>query len=255
MTARGEIYDSRRLAHGYAFLRPPVHPRVLALVADDLQIDTPIARALDVGAGAGLSTAALAPLARLAVGVEPNVGMLVHSGQVAPSGAFVAARAESLPFAGCTFDLVTAAGSLNYVDLEVFLPRIAELLTPSGTLVVYDFSSGRKLQDDPRLERWFAAFEALHPYPGGYHFDLARLESPAAGLRIERRRDFVIGVPLSASAYLDYVLTESNVEHAIANGADEAALRAWCRAGLNPIFGDGTREVQFEGYIVYVRRR
>jgi SAM-dependent methyltransferase len=255
MTARGEIYDSRRLAHGYAFLRPPVHPRVLALVAEDLHIDTPVARALDVGAGAGLSTAALAPFARLAVGVEPNVEMLVYSRQVAPSGTFVAAKAEALPFAGPAFDLVTAAGSLNYVDLDVFLPRIAELLTASGTLVVYDFSSGRRLTDDPRLERWFAAFEARYPYPGGYHFDLARLDSPAAGLRIEHRRDFVIGLPLSASAYLDYVLTESNVEQAIASGDDEPAIREWCRAGITPMFGDGVREVLFEGYIVYVRGR
>jgi len=255
MTARGEIYDSQRLAHGYAFLRPPVHPRVLALVAEDLHLEAPVARALDIGAGAGLSTAALAPLARLAVGVEPNVEMLAYSGQVAPSAAFIAARAEALPFAGPSFDLVTAAGSLNYVDLDVFLPHVAELLTPDGALVVYDFSSGRTVRNAPRLEHWFAAFEARHPYPGGYHFDLARLESQAAGLRIEHRRDFVIGLPLSASAYLEYMLTESNVEQALAHGADEAALRAWCRAGLAPIFADGTREVLFEGYVVYVRRR
>jgi SAM-dependent methyltransferase len=253
MTARGDIYHSRRLALGYAFLRPRVHPRVLALVAEDLGLERPVARALDIGAGAGLSTAALAPLARFTVGIEPNAGMLAHRRRVAPTASFVVGRAEALPFS-VSFDIVTAAGALNYVDLDVFLPRVAGMLAPGGALVVYDFASGRRLRGDPRLEQWFATFEARYPFPGGYHFDLARLDDAEAGLRMERRRDFVIGLPLTASAYLDYVLTESNVEQAVAGGEDVEGLRAWCRDGIAPIFGDDAREVQFEGYVVYVRR-
>jgi SAM-dependent methyltransferase len=254
MTANGDIYDSRRLAHGYAFHRPPLHPRVLALVAEDLGIATPVGRALDIGCGAGLSTAALAPLARVTVGLDPAADMLTYRRQVAPHGRFVVARAEAPPFSAGSFDLVTAAGSLNYVDLSRFLPEASRLLVADGTLVVYDFSSGRRLLDDPALERWFAAFEERYPFPPGYAFDLARLNDDRAELRIDHRRDFVVGLPLTAAAYLDYVLTESNVEQAIAAGARDEDVREWCRAGLAPIFGDGARDVQFEGYIVYVRK-
>jgi predicted TPR repeat methyltransferase len=52
------VYDSERLAAGYAFDRPPVHEQILRSARLDRQAD----QALDVGCGAGLSTAALAHL-------------------------------------------------------------------------------------------------------------------------------------------------------------------------------------------------
>jgi SAM-dependent methyltransferase len=254
VTATGDIYLSRRLAYGYAFQRPPVHPRVLALVAQDLGITRPVGRALDIGCGAGLSTAALAALARVTVGLDPAADMLAHRRQVAPHGQFVVASAEAPPFTAGAFDLVTAAGSLNYVDLPRFLPEASRLLAADGTLVVYDFSSGRRLADDPALERWFASLEDRYPFPPGYRFDLAGLNDDRAGLRIDRRRDFVISLPLTAATYLEYVLTEANVEQAIAAGARAEEIGEWCRAGLVPIFGARARNVQFEGYVVYVRK-
>lgn len=65
-------------------------------------------RALDVGCGAGLSTAALAPLARQVIGLEPISAMLAHRQTVAPRAAFVIGQAERLPFPAGSFDLVAA---------------------------------------------------------------------------------------------------------------------------------------------------
>ena len=252
MTARGDIYGSERLAQGYAFHRPAVHPRVLDLVAEDLGIDAPHGRGLDIGCGAGLSTAALSRITRTAVGLDPNGDMLAHRGAVAPEARFAIARAEALPFESGSFDVLTAAGALNYVDLDRFLPEAARVLVAGGTLVVYDFSSGRKIAEDRRLERWFDAFQARWPFPRGYAFDLARLESPTAGLRIGRRRDFTIAIPLALPAYVEYILTETNVEQAVQAGAPVDAIRDWCTRGLADIFGDGARDVLFEGYVLYV---
>jgi len=67
------VYDSERLAAGYAFDRPPVHERILR--SAPLK-ERPANLALDVGCGAGLSTAALAPFARQAIGLEPVATML-----------------------------------------------------------------------------------------------------------------------------------------------------------------------------------
>ncbi|HEY6495509.1 MAG TPA: hypothetical protein VIZ43_19700, partial [Trebonia sp.] len=58
------VYENERLAAGYAFDRPPVHDQVLR----SARLTAPAARALDVGCGAGLSTAALIPLARQVIG-------------------------------------------------------------------------------------------------------------------------------------------------------------------------------------------
>lgn len=252
--ASGEIYDSRRLAYGYAFHRPPVHPRILSLVAADLGITSPLGCALDIGCGAGVSTAALAPLARVTVGLEPVADMLGYHRRVAPRSRFVLARAERLPFASGSVDLMTAAGSLNYVDLCRFLAEASRVLTADAVLVVYDFSSGRRLVDDLALDTWFASFEARYPFPPGYPFDLAELNDDRAGLRIRHRRDFVVDLPLTAAEYLDYVLTEANVERAIASGVALETVREQCGAELAPIFGDRARAVQFEGYVVYVTK-
>ena len=88
-------YDSERLAAAYAFDRPPIHERILRSAHLAGHAD----RALDVGCGAGLSTAALSPLARRVTGLEPIPAMLAHRRTVAPRARFVIGQAERLPFA------------------------------------------------------------------------------------------------------------------------------------------------------------
>ena len=126
------VYDSERLAVAYAFDRPPIHKQILRSARLTRQAD----RALDVGCGAGLSTAALVPLARRAIGLEPIPAMLAHHRTVVPQARFVIGQAERLPFAAGSFDLVTAAGSLNYTDLPSALAEIARVLTQDRKSVV-----------------------------------------------------------------------------------------------------------------------
>jgi SAM-dependent methyltransferase len=116
------VYDSERLAAGYAFDRPPIHEHILRSAR--LERRALAGNALDAGCGAGLSTAALAPLERQVVGLEPIHAMLAHRRTVAPHARFVIGEAELLPLAAGSFDLVAAAGSLNYVDLPLALAEI-----------------------------------------------------------------------------------------------------------------------------------
>jgi SAM-dependent methyltransferase len=248
------LYDSARLAAGYAFARPPVHPRVIDLVRARLALAAPLGRGLDIGCGAGRSTAALTSVARLVVGLEPSPVMLRHAAAVAPGASFVRARAEALPFADAVFDIITAAGALNYVDLEQALPAAARVLTPGGRFVIYDFSSGRRSPDEPQLARWFDAFEARYPFPPGYDLDVRTMAFDRAGLRLHGYEPFEIALTIAPGAYLEYVLTESNVERAVASGVPDRDVRAWCEATLAPVFGGRTLPVLFDGYIADVRR-
>lgn len=158
------VYGGARIAAGYAFDRPPVHERLLRPLAGR----TRAVRALDVGCGAGLSTAALAPYADTVVGLEPVASMLAHRAAVAPGALFAVGTAERLPFGAESFDLVTAAGCLNYVDLDLFLPEVARVLAGGGRLYIYDFTEGRHAVGDTALADWFARFEQRFPWPGGY---------------------------------------------------------------------------------------
>ena len=63
----------------------------------------------------------------------------------------VVADAEHLPLPDASFDLITCAGSLSYVDLEKFLGELRRLLRPHGTFVFVD-----SLNHNPiyRFNRW-----------------------------------------------------------------------------------------------------
>ena len=255
--AQGSLYDSERLAAAYAGSRPPVHPRIMAAARTRLAaLGVPrVRRALDIGCGAGLSTAALQPLALAHVGIEPVLTMLRHHGQVAPGALFVAGRAERLPFASRAFDLVAAAGALNYADRSLALPEIARVLSSRGVLLIYDFSGGRRTAGDGRLDEWFASFERRYPYPPGYPMEVRRIDFASAGLHLEAYEELEIEIPMSSDAFLAYVMSETNVEQALREGASETEIRTWCAEGMGGIFGDGARGVLFDAYVAYVRHQ
>lgn len=248
------LYDSERLAAAYARSRPPVHQHVIAAVRARLD-RRGVGRAglaLDIGCGAGLSTAALSGLADVRVGIEPVATMLRHHRGVAPGAWFVVGRAEQLPFADRSFDLLTAAGALNYADLDAALPEIARVLRAGGGLLVYDFSGGRRLAGDTRLDRWFAAFEERYPYPPGYAMDVRRVPFEQVGMRLVDYHALEVAIPMGVEAYLAYVLGETNVELALLRGTTEETIASWCRAGLAEIFAGGDRVVTFDAYAAYV---
>lgn len=246
------VYDSERLAAAYAFDRPPIHEQILRSARLDRQAD----RALDVGCGAGLSTAALAPLARGAVGLEPIPTMLAHHRTVAPQARFVIGQAERLPFAAGSFDLVTAAGSLNYTDLPSALAEIARVLTQDGTFLLYDFSVGRRSVNGDGLADWFALFEQRFPWPPGWQpFDVRELPLAGYGLRLVDYTDVETRLPMAFDAYLRYMLSEVNVDNAIARGACSAEeARDWCRTTLETVFADGEVTVVIPGHIATLAR-
>ena len=245
--AMTSVYDSERLAAGYAFDRPPIHERILGSARFTGKVD----RALDVGCGAGVSTAVLAPLARQVIGLEPVSAMLAHRRTVAPGARFVIGRAERLPFADGSFGLVTAAGSLNYTDLPLALAEIARVLTADGTFRLYDFSSGRQSASGPELADWYALFEERFPQPPGWvPFDVRELPLGAYGLRLADFTDAETRLPMTLDAYLRYALSEVNVDTAITRGACSAEeARDWCRATLEPVFAGGEVTVVIPGYV------
>jgi len=247
------IYDSDRLAAGYAFDRPPIHEQILR----SARLARQAGRALDIGCGAGLSTAALAPLARQVTGLEPVAAMLAHRRAVAPRARFVIGQVEQLPFAAGTFDLVSAAGSLNYADLPVALAEIARVLTRDGTFLLYDFSTGRHSQSGDELANWFASFEQRFPWqPDGWQpLDVRELPLAAHGLRLLDYADAETRLPMAFDAYVRYMLSESNVDSAITRGACTAEeARDWCRETLRQVFAAGEVTVVIPGYLATLAR-
>jgi SAM-dependent methyltransferase len=109
----------------------------------------PSDRALDVGAGPGMLSAALAPRVSRALALDPSERMLDH----APEGVErVVGEAERMPFDDASFDLVTVVNSLHHVhDMRATLGEMVRVLAPGGRIVVQDYLA----DPDPQLaERW-----------------------------------------------------------------------------------------------------
>jgi SAM-dependent methyltransferase len=242
------LFGSREMARGYAESRPNLHPLILERLRPHLPCDIGIA--LDVGCGAGLSTRALQPLANVVFGIEPIEAMLRLAPEIAPGAQWIAGSAEAFPIASRRVDLITAAGSLNYVNLERFFPEASRSLRPNGTLVVYDFSAGRRLASGPGLEAWFDGFMSQYPAPQDHSRPLSPqiLASMQAVFGVAQQECFEVTLPMSLDAYVNYMLTETNVASAVRSGAPMAEIRDWCERSLRDLWPEGAQQVVFECY-------
>src|SRR5581483_8491662 len=72
-------FDDAAMAEGYARSRPPLHARIVDRIPD-----RPATAILDLGCGAGLSTAPLTRRASLVVGIDPFADMVRWGSRTAP---------------------------------------------------------------------------------------------------------------------------------------------------------------------------
>lgn len=150
-------------------------------------------RALDLGAGNGIASYALAKDGWAVTAVEPDPSDLVGGGAIRNLAAaenlpitVVESFGESLPLDAASFDLVVARQVLHHaLSLADLCAEIARLLRPGGRLIA--------LRDHViNGPRQLAAFHARHPlhqlYGGEHAYTLAeyRAALKAAGLIIDR---------------------------------------------------------------------
>ena len=186
----------------------------------------PVARALDIGCGAGASTVALAPLARSRLGIDPSPAMVAAAVRAVRDASFAVARAESIPVATGAIDLIAAAGSLDFADVGAFVAEADRTLRPGGRVVVSDFSFGRP----ENAAEWPEVLAARWPRRPAVPVTSATF---AGGpFRVVVDEQFVVTLHLSLESYLAYAMTETNVARAVAAGTPAREIRAWCAETL-----------------------
>jgi hypothetical protein len=72
----------------------------------------------------------------------------------------------------------------------------------------------------------------------------------AYGLRLLDYTEVEVQLPMTFDACVRYMLSETNVDDAIARGACSAEeARDWCRKTLTAVFADGELSVVISGYV------
>ena len=253
----GDLFGGQALAQGYADSRPRFHGQVIAQVRSALGLapSDVLERALDVGCGAGLSTSPLRELARQVVGVDGSPDMVAVA-RDEPAVWHLAAAAEHLPFEARSFELVAVSGAINWIDRGRFLPEAHRVLRGSGWLVVYDGAEQGAMAGEPAFRDWYRErYLARLPRPPRDESILSDEEARGAGFRATQRQTYALEWPFDLGAYVEFMLTQSNVTDAVREGRESVdGVRGWLCDSLAPLFGEGERGLLFGGYIWILER-
>ena len=99
-------------------------------------------RALDVGCGEGRFCRMMRDGGVDVVGIDPTAALIGHARSSDPVGTYVIGRAESIPFAAESFDLVVSYLSLVDVpELPLSIDEMARVLRPGGALLIANLTS------------------------------------------------------------------------------------------------------------------
>jgi SAM-dependent methyltransferase len=248
-------FEDRVVADGYATDRPPIHWPILERAVRLLPDGYPRRVGVDVGCGAGGSTAPLVHVVDIAIGIDSSAAMLAAVRATGIDAMFCSAAAEALPFQDKSVDLIVAAGSLDFVDLRAALEEAGRVVAPNGNVLVYDFGAASRCRSSDDLATWYSAFSDRYPPAVDTRQPPTRdvLASHRNALTLRSHEAFDLDLVLSPIEYADYLMTQTNVASAVARGESYDTIRSWCLQTLDGFFV-APRPVVFDGYIAHLTR-
>jgi SAM-dependent methyltransferase len=97
----------------------------------------PAPRVLDVGCGTGFVAEEMTRRGAAVTGIDVSGEMIERARTRVPEATFLQGRAEALPFADASFDVVTCAQTFHWLDQPMALAELARVLRPGGIVAVW----------------------------------------------------------------------------------------------------------------------
>lgn len=252
-------FDSKRIAEGYA-KRPWLHKSVMDNLKKDLNLAETykFRNGLDVGCGAGLSTKALRLICDKVTGTDIAEAMVATCKELYGDDEaylFYAAKAEETAIPSDKYDIVTAAGCINWVDERKFMENMKDVTSDNAVIVIYDFGITDRMNDNSDYTDWYQK-EYLSRFPKPPRKENKWTQQDLSdGLIMEKQTEYEMEYKFSLDAFVDFMMIQSNVNSKVESGEipySEAVK--WMKESLAPIFGGVDKTLIFSGYSWYIRR-
>ena len=209
-----------------------------------------VARLADLASGTGILTRPLRAVFpdALIVGAEPGDDMLAEAARATGPEhriRWLGARAEALPFADGSLDLITAGQAVHWFDREAFYRECRRALRPGGTLAVL---YNNRIEGSAIAEVHESTLERVSPgYWRGYrdHDTDGELRNHPATRDVERRRD-AWSWDRTPDEFIGYIRSTSHCKAAL-RVRPEDELLAEIHAAIAPLAdGGGLLRVPYE---------
>jgi SAM-dependent methyltransferase len=194
---RGPYTAFADVAAAYERARPGYPQGAVQWMVGDELVDV-----VDLGAGTGKLTRALVALGHRVVAVEPLDEMRAELEAAVPGARIVAGKAESMPLADSSADVVTSAQAFHWFDHDDALPEIGRVLRPGGRLaLVWNSRDDR----DP----WMARLSAIIGNESIKESDVVPILDESGLFRWVETARFSFDQVLDRDGLLDLVLSRS----------------------------------------------
>lgn len=169
---------------------------------------------------------------------------------------FFICGAENVPIPENPYDIVTAAGMVQWVDVKKFLKCMDKIMCMNGILLIYDFGITDQKTDDCGYHDWWHN-QYLVKFPRPYRNETVWKQEDVNeyGFQIRKQVTYEMKYEFQLDEFIRFMMIQSNVNTKIETGRitiEEASQ--WFYSTLQPIFMQEKRTLIFNGYSWYIER-
>ena len=246
-----KLFDSKRIASGYANDRPWLHQLIIEQIKVDFADKIPFQNGLDVGCGAGLSTKALKLICNKVTGTDRSEEMvhICKTQYEASEFTFYTAKAEETETPQISYDIVTAAGVVDWVDKNRFLVNMKLVMSQNAPLIIYDFWISDKMLGNSAYTDWYQnQYLANFPKPPRNE-TVWEQEDIQPGFSLIKQTVCEMPYDFVMDSFIRFMMTQTNINSKIESGyMTEEEVTDWMRETLSPIFRGRRQTLIFDGY-------
>lgn len=249
-------FNSKRISEGY-LNRPWLHRDIIEIIKRDLNITTSYQSGLDIGCGAGLSTKALKLICEKVTGTDISSEMINICKETYNDKLFnfYVAKAEETKIPEERYDIITAAGVINWIDKNSFLNNTDKILGPNGIIVIYDFWITDSMIDNPEYTNWYNnKYLNKFPKPPRNENKWTKEELPYNYHMLDQI-EYTLSYDFSLNDFINFMMIQSNVNVQIENDIlSENEVREWMIKSLRPVWKKETETLIFKAYNWYIKK-